>query len=209
MSVATDHTLPETRRPAKGGRGSIVLARHGKPALSREVKLTAQEYRDWWGLYEEGGILEGQTPPAGLLEMARNADVIFASTRRRAIETAEAVVGDKLFVRDHLFIEAPLPPPSLPGFIRLNPRTWGFLARVAWWFFGHHEGQETRIQAEVRAGEVSERLIAAAEAGENVLVLAHGFFNTMIGRELKRRGWRCVQGRGYRYWSAKRFERVG
>jgi hypothetical protein len=117
------------------------------------------------------------------------------------------VAGGKLFVRDPLFIEAPLPPPPLPPFIRLSPKIWGFVARVAWWFFGHSEGQETRHQAERRAGEVAERLIASASTGEKVLVLAHGFFNTMVERELKRRGWRRVEGRGYRYWSAKRFER--
>jgi broad specificity phosphatase PhoE len=184
-----------------------MLARHGKPALSREVRLTAAEYRAWWALYEEGGILGGQTPPEALLGMARDADVIFASTRRRAIETADAVVQGKHFVRDALFIEAPLPPPPLPGFIRFNPRTWGFVSRVAWWFFGHHEGQETRRQAEVRAREVARRLTAEAQAGRNVLVLAHGFFNTMVGIELKRIGWRAVEGRGYRYWSARLFKR--
>lgn len=187
--------------------GVIVLARHGEPALSRKIRLNSAGYRDWWARYEEGGILEGQTPPSELLEMARRADVIFASTRRRAIETAEAVAGGKLFVRDPIFIEAPLPPPPLPSFIRFNPKTWGFIARVAWWFFGHHEGQETRREAERRAADVAERLIASASTGEKVLVLAHGFFNTMVERELKRRGWAKVEGRGYRYWSAKRFEK--
>ena len=206
MSNPSPPVEPQTAPPDQP-RGSIVLARHGEPALSRKVRLNSAEYRDWWGRYEEGGILPGQTPPAGLLEMARHADVIYASTRLRAVETAQAVVGEKLFVRDPVFIEAPLPPPPLPSFIRFNPKTWGFISRVAWWFFGHHEGQETRGQAERRAGEVADRLIASASKGERVLVLAHGFFNTMVGRELKRRGWACVDGRGYRYWSAKRFER--
>jgi broad specificity phosphatase PhoE len=202
MSSATDTVSPPAVRPA---RGWIMLARHGEPALSRRIRLDSAGYREWWALYEEGGILEGQNPPAGLLDMARNADVIFASTRRRAIETAEAVVSGKHFVRDPMFIEAPLPPPSLPGFVRLNPRTWGFISRVAWWFFGHNEGQETRAEAEGRAREVARRLMDAAASGQNVLVLAHGFFNTMVGRELRRAGWRCVEGRGYRYWSARRF----
>jgi len=196
----------ELDTPAATPVGSIVLARHGEPALSRKIRLNAQGYREWWARYEEGGILAGQTPPADLLEMARKADVIFASTRQRAVDTAEAVAGGKLFVRDPLFIEAPLPPPPLPGFIRFSPKIWGFIARVAWWFFGHHEGQESRREAEGRAGQVAERLIASALSGERVLVLAHGFFNTMVARELKRRGWRCVGGRGYRYWSAKTFE---
>jgi len=29
----------------------------------------------------------------------------------------------------------------------------------------------------------------------------------MIGRELKKLGWRCVSDQGYRYWCAQRFER--
>jgi broad specificity phosphatase PhoE len=205
MAIATPSDRPDDL-PAKP-EGFIVLARHGEPALSRKIRLTSKGYRAWWAKYEEGGILAGQTPPAGLLQMAREADVIFASTRQRAVETAEAVAGGKLFVRDPVFIEAPLPPPPLPDFIRMSPRHWGFFTRVCWWYFNYHEDVESRAQAEVRAGLVAERLIASATAGEKVLVLAHGFFNTMIGIELKKRGWALVDGRGHRYWSAKRYER--
>jgi hypothetical protein len=123
------------------------------------------------------------------------------------VETADALVQGKHFVRDPLFIEAPLPPPPLPSFIRLKPSTWGFLARTAWWFFRHHEGQETRREAEKRAEAAAERLLAAANEGATVLVLAHGFFNLMIGRALKRRGWRQIEGRGYKYWATRRFVR--
>ncbi len=41
-----------------------------------------------------------------------------------------------------------------------------------------------------------------------VTLVAHGFFNTMIGLELRRLGWRCVQDRGFKYWSTRHFERV-
>jgi broad specificity phosphatase PhoE len=186
-------------------RGEIVLARHGEPALSRRIRLTSDGYRRWWAAYEDGGILADQVPPSGLLDLARDADVIYASTRKRAVETADAVVQGKHFVRDPMFVEAPLPPPSLPSFIKLKPSTWGFLARFVWWFFAHHEGQETRDQALKRAGEVADRLIATAKDGSTVLVLAHGFFNFMVGRELKRRGWHKSEGRGYKYWATKRF----
>ena len=40
-----------------------------------------------------------------------------------------------------------------------------------------------------------------------MLVVAHGFFNGMVGVELTRRGWRCVHDRGFKYWSTRRFER--
>ncbi len=189
---------------ASENQGAIVLARHGEPALSRRIRLTADGYRRWWAAYEEGGILADQIPPDCLLDMARGADFIFASTRKRAVETADAVVQGKTFIRDPMFVEAPLPPPHLPSFIKLKPRTWGFFARMAW-LFGHNEGQETRAEAKLRVGRAADRLLEAAKGGATVLLLAHGYFNFMLARELRRRGWRLSEGRGYKYWATKRF----
>ncbi len=212
---ALDHLDP---RLAPGGRlahgaqergaprsGSIVLARHGEPALSRKIKLDARAYDRWWAAYEAGGILPGQTAPEELLEDARRADVIFCSTRRRAIETAQAVAPARTFTVDAMFVEAPLPAPRTPAVVRLGPKAWGVIARLLW-YLGHSRGQESRRAAWARARTVAERLITEAEAGREVLVVAHGFFNGMVGVELTRRGWRCVRDRGFRYWSARRFE---
>jgi broad specificity phosphatase PhoE len=96
---------------------------------------------------------------------------------------------------------------SAPPDFRLSPSTWGFLARVCWWYLGHHEGQETRAQAEARAEQAADLVVEAAGSGD-VVVLAHGFFNHLIGRALKRRGWRLSMSEGYKYWSMRRFERV-
>jgi broad specificity phosphatase PhoE len=189
--------------------GAIVLARHGEPALSRRVRLDSAGYRDWWGTYEGVGLLEGQVPPAHLRRTARNAVAVFSSIRPRSIETARAVCGEKPFVEDPLFVEAPLPPPRLPSFIKLSPRYWGGVARFWWWAFNHTEaeGQETYPQAQERAKQAARTLAGMAEEGGDVLVLAHGFFNHMIGAELKRMGWRLVRNEGYRYWSTRRFEK--
>ena len=186
--------------------GSIVLARHGEPALSRKIKLDARAYDRWWAAYEVGGILPGQTPPEALMQAAREADVLFCSTRRRAIETAEALALNRPFVRDVMFVEAPLPAPHTPAFVRLDPKAWGVITRFLW-YFGHSAGQESRRAAWARARVVADRLTAEAEAGRDVLVVAHGFFNGMVGVELTRRGWRCVRDRGFKYWSTRRFER--
>jgi broad specificity phosphatase PhoE len=183
-----------------------VLARHGEPALSRKVKLTARQYRDWWALYEAGGILAGQVPPAHLKGVAARAGVILTSTRRRSIETAQALAEGREFTHDEVFIEAPLPPPPWPDFIRLSPKTWGVISRISWWL-GGHGGQETRPDAQKRAVAAARRLHELALRGEDVLVVAHGFFNTMIGMELRRLGWRKVRGRGWRYWSTRYYER--
>ena len=204
--ASTTEATPAARA-AMARHGSIVLARHGEPALSRRCRLSSRQYRDWWGRYELGGLLPGQSPPAHVLEAAKKAGVILSSTRLRSIETAKAVAPDRDARRDALFIEAPLPPPHFPGFIRLKPRTWGVVSRFWWWFFGHHEGQETRGEAQARAGKAAAMLAEHAAKGEDVLLVAHGFFNTMIGLELRRLGWRCVEDRGFKYWSTRRFER--
>lgn len=207
LEPASTIGAPPAPRAATARPGAIVLARHGEPALSRKCRLTSDQYREWWGRYELGGLRPGQSPPEHVRKAAERAGAVFASTRQRSIETAKAACGERDFTRDALFIEAPLPPPHFPKFMRFSPRTWGVISRFWWWFFGHHEGQETRREAQARASKAAEILDDQAAKGQDVLLVAHGFFNTMIGLELRRRGWRCVEDRGFKYWSTRHFER--
>ncbi|MDQ2860179.1 MAG: histidine phosphatase family protein [Pseudomonadota bacterium] len=186
--------------------GAVILARHGEPALSRKIRLSSAGYRAWWAAYEAGGIKPGQIIPAPLRSTAKGAGHLICSTRPRSMETAAALACGRAFEEDARFIEAPLPPPALPGWIRFSPRHWGVIARFWWWVFNHHQGEETRGAARIRADAAAGRLIDLAAGGEDVLVVAHGFFNGMVGGALKRKGWRCTLDQGYRYWSARRFE---
>ena len=186
--------------------GAVVLARHGEPALSRKTRLTAQGYRGWWELYEAGGLKMDQDIPPSLKTIAEKAGFLIASTRLRSVQTAQALSLGRAFAEDPLFIEAPLPPPDWPGWLKLSPRLWGFVSRVWWWFLNHHDGQESRVEAQLRADEAARQLIDLAATGQDVLVVAHGFFNGMVGQALKRLGWRCTLDQGFRYWSARRFE---
>lgn len=196
----------DSARPAALRHGAIILARHGEPALSRKVRLSAQGYREFWARYEVLGILPGQNPPDRLRRLAAECGTIVSSTRPRAIESARTLVGEQPFAHHEVLIEAPLPPPNFPAWLRLSPRLWGFLSRVWWWFLNHHEGGETRAEAEARADRAAELLIELAADGGDVVVLAHGFFNHLIGRSLRRRGWKLAEGEGYKYWSMRRFE---
>ncbi|HWA62225.1 MAG TPA: histidine phosphatase family protein [Caulobacteraceae bacterium] len=189
--------------------GAVILVRHGEPALSRKIRLSSQAYRDWWGRYEESGLKMEQEIPKGLARMAGQAGFMIASTRVRSIQTAQALSGGRAFAEDPLFIEAPLPPPAWPGWVKLSPRLWGFVSRVWWWFFNHTDGQESRAEAQLRAEEAARQLVDLAAGGQDVLVVAHGFFNAMVGESLKRAGWRCTLDQGFRYWSARRFEYGG
>jgi broad specificity phosphatase PhoE len=91
--------------------------------------------------------------------------------------------------------------------VRLSPKLWGFFSRFFWWYFNHHHGEENRAQAEARADLAAAKLAELAASGQDVVVLAHGFFNVLIGRALLKRGWRMTLREGYKYWSTRRFER--
>lgn len=186
--------------------GAVILARHGEPALSRQVTLTALGYRDWWARYEEGGLKAGQTPPASLIAMAAAAGTLMCSSRERARQSAAAIAGGRPVACEALFIEAPLPSPPAPSWVRFSPRWWGVVSRFWWQVFDYHDGQETYAQACVRAVRAADVLIARAAADGDVVLVAHGYFNFMIGRELVARGWRRTLNQGFRYWSARRFE---
>ena len=187
--------------------GAILTVRHGQPNLSRKVLLSAAEYAAWWARYEETGLKPGQTPPAALMDEARKAAVILVSTRIRAIETAEALTQGLGFEIDAALIEAPLPPPAWPDWLRLSPFIWGIVARFWWWYFNQHGDQESRAEAEARAAGVAARLVELSRAGD-VMVVAHGFFNTLIRRSLKASGWKVVEkAGGLGYWCHRRLER--
>lgn len=203
LAAAAALTTTDAARP-----GAVILARHGEPDLSRKVLLNAEGYRRWWGVYETKGLLEGQSAPDDLKAVAREAGAIIASTRPRSRETALAVCDGKAFAQDPLFIEAPLPPPPFPAWLHMSPRLWGFISRFWWWFFNHHGVEESRAEAEVRAQQAARMVADLARDGQDVLVVAHGFFNTMVGEALKRQGWRCTEDQGFRYWRARRFERI-
>ncbi len=188
--------------------GAITLARHGEPALSRKVKLDWKGYVEWWAAYEMVGLLEGQTPPPLLHELASQARYIYSSTLTRSVETAEAACQSHPFVQMPELVEAPLPPPHLPSWFRLTPNSWGwgFVARTWWWFGNGPKNQETRKQAQVRAREMAEFLTARAREGGDVLVLAHGYFNLMISLELKKMGFIKTLEQGFKYWGCRRYE---
>lgn len=188
--------------------GAIILARHGEPALSRKCLLSADQYAEWWGRYEQGGLRLDQVPPSALVDLARSVDEIHASTRRRARESAAAVAGRRDVFLDPLYIEAPLPPPPLAAWFKMPPRLWGVLSRLSWHVLDQHQGQESRREAEHRAALAADQLIEASTKGRDVLLLAHGYFNHMVGRELRARGWQITLDQGFKYWSQRRFERT-
>jgi len=188
-------------------RDVIIIVRHGKPALSRKVRLTWQGYRDWWQQYDAGGLASEQKMPQKLVDYATQADLVISSPLRRAVETAQRLRGGRLpDMTDPDLIEAALPSPHL-GPIKFRPKTWGTFSRIIW-YVGWADGLETHSEARSRANRMSDKLAEHAKGEKLVLVTAHGWYNRMLKGSLIKRGWKCVRQNGDLHWSHRRFERV-
>lgn len=185
---------------------TIILVRHGKPALSRKVRLTWRGYREWWKQYDAGGLKLEQKIPVKVKALGEAADTVISSPLRRAVESAELLRDkspDKIW--DNL-IEAALPPPHL-GPLKFRPKTWGTWSRICW-YVGWSDGMESHGEARRRAEAISERLGEEAVDGKLVLVTAHGWFNRMIKGSLVKRGWKCTSQNGDLHWNFRSFERI-
>lgn len=193
---------------AKRGRGPIIISRHGRPALDRTAgpKLSWQEYQDWWARYEAGSLAEDQIPDAKLKQVVSDVDVVLSSARPRAKQTAKWATEGRTPEPNPIFNEAPLPPPRFKT-RRFLPKTWNILARGAW-LRGHKLEDEGVHEARDRAAEAA-KLLHETAAGKSVYLAAHGWFNRMLRRPLKRLGWICVYDGGDKYWSFRVYEYRG
>lgn len=186
-------------------RGPIIISRHGRPALDRNVgpRLDWRSYIDWWARYEAGSLAEGQAAPEELKAVVADAAKVFSSRRPRAFETAQSAAPNRDIEQAAIFNEAALPPPKLPGVKRL-PKTWNVLARTVW-LFGHALDGENVSQARARAVIAAARLHEESRAGK-VYLAGHGWFNRMLRPELRKLGWHCAYDGGDQYWSYRLYE---
>ncbi len=190
--------------------GRIITARHGRPDLSRDLKITAKEYGGWWMRYDASGLAPDERPPEGLKKLAKAATTVLSSTLPRAIETARQATGGARDVpADPMFVEAPLPPPPLPNFVKLKPGAWGVVSR-SFWFWGYApDGVESHMESWGRVRKITARLTDYARDGD-VLLCAHGYLNWMIDQRLRKEGWaRTERAGGNHYWSWRIYEPPG
>lgn len=189
--------------------GRIITARHGRPDLSRDLAISAQEYGGWWARYDESGLAPDEMPPEGLIDIAAAAETVLSSTLPRAIETAQKAAGQEREIpADPMFVEAPLPPPPIP-MLKLRPGTWGVVSRI-FWFWGYApKGVESHMDTWGRVRKITARLADHAKSGD-VLLCAHGYLNWMIDQRLRKEGWvRTERDGGNHYWSWRTYEPGG
>ena len=182
----------------------IVLIRHGRPAIATNPRTNHAEFRTYIDAYEAAGLDPASAPPEELQDLVKELGAIYTSDRPRSTGSARALASNAELIADPLFAEAPLASPRIP-LLRMKVPAWAVVARILW-HAGYHPEIEDYRKAKHRAAEAADILMTrAGEEGATALV-AHGYFNLMIGRELRRRGFRRTGSHRVTYWNAVIYE---
>jgi len=182
----------------------IVLIRHGRPAIAPNPRTSHAGFRHYIDAYEAAGLDPESAPPEEIQDLVRELSAVYTSTKPRSTDSAKALAPNAELIADPLFAEAPLASPRIP-LLRMKVPKWAVVARILW-HAGYHPEIEDYRRAKHRAAQAADILIKrAGEEGQTALV-AHGYFNAMIGRELSRRGFRKSGLHRVRFWNAVIYE---
>jgi len=135
-----------------------------------------------------------------LQDLVGELNAVFTSGRKRADDSARVLAPNAELIADPLFVEAPLAAPRIP-LLKMRVPKWAVVARV-FWHAGYHPEIENYRRAKHRAKKAAEILVARASDDGAAALVAHGYFNFLIGRELRRRGFIKSGSHRARFWNA-------
>ncbi len=179
----------------------ILLVRHGRPRIEWPKRCHHVDFRKWMADYDAAELDPASPPPERLMEAAAQAELILSSNRPRSYQSALKLSRGAPVVQLSLLDEVPLPHLPIP-LIELPTEVWVLLTRITH-VAGYARETESINMARARSRVAAGRLTEYASQNRKVAVVAHGTINWLIGRNLKRQGWR-VQSRGevggYWHW---------
>ena len=184
----------------------IVLIRHGRPAIAPAPVASHREFRTYIDAYEEAGLDPADAPPAELRDLARELDAVFTSGRKRAAESAKALAPHAEMIADPLFAESPLASPRIP-LLKMKVTKWAVVSRIMW-YAGFSPRIEGYRKSKRRAKQAADILIKRAQTAGGAVLVAHGYFNYLIGIELRRRGFVQTGRHKAKYWNDVTYERA-
>ena len=198
MSVDAPSAVPHPAR--------IILIRHGQPHIALSPRTSHAGFAGYIDDYEEAGLDPSSLPPEELRDLVRELDAVFTSDRPRSHQSAKALAPHAELIADPLFAEAPLAAPRIP-WLNMQVAKWAVLSRILW-HAGFAPGIENAWAAARRADRAADLLVARAQEAGTAMLVAHGYFNWMIGRRLKRRGFVRTGRHQARYWNTVIYEKT-
>ncbi len=183
----------------------IILIRHGQPNIALAPKTGHRGFGDYIDGYEAAGLEPSSLPPQELRDLVKELGAVFTSGKPRAHQSAQRLAPNAELIADPLFVEAPLASPPVPLLAMRVPK-WAVMSRILW-HMGFTPGIEDYRRARQRAAKAADILVGHARATGAAALVAHGYFNWMIGRQLRRRGFAKQGTHQARYWNTVIYER--
>ena len=156
--------------------------------------------------YDAAGILDGDEPPPGLVDLVSTADLVVVSDMPRALQTAERLTTRNPLI-SALVRETP---PPIPYWMHVRmPRhfwEWSAIARWTYWIMKGVYGPPDAMQ---RATQAANWLDDLSIRHSHIAVVTHGTFRRLMTYRLEHIGWRKTPGssRSYRHWSVWSLEK--
>ncbi len=175
----------------------IGLLRHFKVERRAPTHCNSEEYDRSISEYNSADII-----PRNLTISPGDYPVCYASTMKRAVETARNVYDGEIIVTGEL-VEIPLRSIFNTTF-RLPFKLWNVINRMGW-LFNSKNVRETKHQSRERAVRFLSRLLESNDGNRNVLIVSHGLFMVNLQIELSKRGFkgeeffRAEHGRLYEF----------
>jgi len=205
MTLAVE-ALPREAPIPSSSRLRIILVRHGRPAIAINPRTGHHGFRRYIDAYQDAGLDPKSAPPEELIDLVKGLNSVFTSFSPRARDSARTLLPEAELIADPLFAEAPLAAPRIP-LLKMKVPVWAVMARILW-HAGYHPEIENYRRAKARAEAAADILLQRAEANDgDVVLVAHGYFNAMIGRVLRRRGFSRTGSHRVRFWNAVIYER--
>lgn len=182
----------------------IILVRHGRPDISTRLRTSHRGFKAYIDAYEAAGLAPDCAPPEEVQDLVKSLSAIYTSDKPRSQDSARALAPEAELIADPLFVEAPLASPHIP-LLRIRVPAWAVMARILW-HAGYHPEIENYRRTKQRAKHAADILMGRAREEGIAALVAHGYFNAIIGRELRRRGFHKHGAHRVRYWNAVVYE---
>lgn len=184
----------------------IIVVRHGEPDLKKKGGFKRTEAMEFIKAYDTVGVKPLSFVPVTLAE--GDLTTVYTSSLNRAKHTARLVFGDQVnYKEDVLFREFER---KIFGFINLKMplKFWLINSRIFWLLGGNKKNIEGFKDAKNRAKEATQQLIDYAEKDKKVVLVAHGFLNRYLLKNLQKQGFTLVRNGGSEYLAASLLVRI-
>ncbi len=180
----------------------ICLIRHGKPQFwdryEPHTVISGDQVENAVLDYYNSGIQKSSFPPQYSIKAAQSAAVAFCSGLKRTVETAAALGLSCSLISNPLFRETEVP----FGFwkrLKMPLIVWFVISRTGWLLGLPFKGETVEL-ARLRAEQAASFLIKAAQVNGKVLLVGHGFMNSMIFRALQKKKWKSSRPFNGKFW---------